>query len=90
MTGTVYIDAESTHYFTDYLAVSDSDGGWFGNKADGKGASKVMAGVYKQSVAGDVKGLPNREPVKSRMVVEVVRNVDVEPKYKSVYIGTHQ
>ena len=49
-----------------------------------------MAGVYKQSVAGDVKGLPNREPVKSRMVVEVVRNVDVEPKYKSVYIGTHQ
>jgi len=30
------------------------------------------------------------EPVKSQMAIEVVRNVDVEPKFKSLYIGTSQ
>lgn len=48
-----------------------------------------MTGVYKPSITGDAYQIPT-EPVKNRMVVEVVRNVDVEPKFKSLYIGSHQ
>lgn len=48
-----------------------------------------MKGDYKSSVNGGAAKF-STEPVNSRLVVEVVRNVDVEPKYKSLYIGQSQ
>lgn len=33
-------------------------------------------------------GSEEKKTISSQMAIEVVRNVDVEPKFKSLYIGT--
>lgn len=45
-----------------------------------------MRGHYKSTINGSAFKIAD-ESVKSRMAIEVVRNVDVEPKFKSLYIG---
>ena len=47
-----------------------------------------MRGVYHSSVTGEAHRLD--ADVANQMTIEVVRNVDVEPKFKSLYIGTQQ
>ena len=48
-----------------------------------------MKGVYKSSITGSAFKFA-QEPARSQMTIEVVRNVDVEPKFKSLYIGAAQ
>lgn len=48
-----------------------------------------MNGKYKSSMTGGAFKF-DKEPVKSQMAIEIVRNVDVEPKFKSLYIGASQ
>ena len=91
MTGRVYLTAEASHYLEDYTAsqARSEGGGLFSFSGSGKeSASKVMHGDYSSSVKGNAFPVGTSEPVKSRMAIEVVRNVDVEPKFKSLYIGT--
>ena len=92
LTGRMYLSAEATHYFGDYSTTEKAEekGGFFsfGSSSSKDLASNIMQGVYKSTVNGDAYKFEH-EPASSRMVIEVVRNVDVEPKFKSLYIGKH-
>ena len=46
-----------------------------------------MKGEYQSTVTGDAFAFSS-EPLRNKMAIEVVRNVDVMPKYKSLYIGS--
>lgn len=77
VTGKVYLNAEASHYLSDFTKP----------KSTGKVTAKdIMRGEYKSTINGGAVKF-STEPVKSQIVVEVVRNVDVEPKFKSLYIG---
>lgn len=52
-------------------------------------ARDVMRGEYKETITGGAIKI-GQEVIKNQMAVEIVRNVDVEPKFKSLYIGTSQ
>ena len=93
ITGRLYLKAHTTHYLEDFNRY-DGDGTkknggsiWgFGGSKSSK-ASDVTKGVYQSTINGDAHVLENA--VSDSMIIEVVRNVDVEPKFKSLYIGTH-
>jgi hypothetical protein len=97
VTGTVYLEATSSAYFAGLLKADPEalhpapSGGWFGASAspavaDGPGDGTDLGGDYAEGVSGGTAKFPHAR-VFDRLVVEVVRNVDVEPKYKSLYIG---
>ena len=90
ITGRVILTAEASHYLERYTGQARSgEKGLFsfggGSKRDK--ASNLMQGPYQTSVSGMVHSLAS-EKLRSIMTIEVVRNVDVEPKFKSLYIGT--
>ena len=93
LTGRVYLTATSSHYLADHVGKNSNNNegsnSWFGGSSKKELARDAMKGGYKQSITGGAIKFAN-EPVKSQMAIEVVRNVDVEPKYKSLYIGTSQ
>ena len=75
-----------------------SQKGWFsGSSSSGTpstskkvSASSAMRGHYQSLIgSGSAFAISASKPVKSSIAVEVVRNVDVEPKFKSLYIGSH-
>ena len=96
LTGRVYITADSSHYIDELtkggLQKGEKDegslwGGFSGGSSKKVKARDVMRGAYQSSINGMAYGLTT-DVLTSSMAVEVVRNVDVEPKYKSLYIGT--
>ena len=91
VTGTVYLEAVSSAYFTSLLKADEQpERGWFGAPAanrDDPSDGTGLGGDYTESVPGGTTKFTHRDRVYDRLVVEVVRNVDVEPKYKSLYIG---
>ena len=95
MTGRVYLTATASHYLEDFASKktknTDGSGSWFGGSSSSKkeSAKDVTKGEYKSGMTGGAFKFTN-EPVKSKMAIEIVRNVDVEPKFKSLYIGTSQ
>ena len=90
ITGRVYLNAKASHYLDDFTGRSNGqDGGLFsfgGSSSDS--ARNLVKGVYQSKVNGKAHSLEST--VEDQMIIEVVRNVDVEPKYKSLYIGTQQ
>ena len=48
--------------------------------------SRSYKGFYYKGVPGGTVNF-SHEKVDDRMRIEIVKNVDVEPKYKSLYIG---
>ena len=57
--------------------------GYFSNFLRG-GASGYS---YSYAKGGETEGLNLDYPVKDRMRIEIVRNVDIQPKYKSLYLA---
>jgi hypothetical protein len=72
ITGTVYIDALADGYLKRYLR--NERGSYFSSTFGGS-----------QSL--ETEPLYVEQPVKDRMRIEIVQNVDIQPKYKSLYLA---
>jgi hypothetical protein len=85
LTGSVLITASAQFYLEDLLGEAKDQ------KASGLFSSKAKS--VKATSKSDLYTLPGdaemfaETPISDTLHVEVVRNVDVGPKYKSLYIG---
>lgn len=87
ITGTVELTASAQYYMQDSLWASKSSGGLFSKRSSaGRAADKFDDPLYAKSVTGDAVQFAET-PIADKLTIEVVRNVDVGPKYKSLYIG---